>query len=369
MKTLLEIISYGFLSLLLTISFIPFIRKVAISVNLVDKPNYRKVHLDTVPLIGGIAIALVVFMVIFISGFRNVFIKEYFSVFAGAITLLIVGIIDDKNDISAKYKLAIQLILALIIALSGTRLTSLYGLFGIYEISTWIQYLLTILIITGVVNAFNLMDGVDGLMGGLSLIGFSIFLISAIYFKDYFLVFLSAVFMGAIVGFLKFNLGKKKIFIGDSGSLFIGFIMITLAIKFLQKNMLPHDTTPDLVLLILLVFFSIPVFDSLRVYMGRMKNGKSPFKADKSHLHHLLLSIGLTHKKVDIVISAICMLMLILIVSLKSFLTMTLIIMLLILSFSIIIRLLLMINKLYQWTTRIKVMECSVNKKESNLDY
>lgn len=100
-----------------------------------------------------------------------------------------------------------------------------------------------------------------------------------------------------------------------------------------------------------------------------MKNGKSPFKADKSHLHHLLLSIGLTHKKVDVVISAICMLMLILIVSLKSFLTMTLIIVLLILSFSIIIRLLLMINKLYQWTIRIKVMECSVNKKEGNLDY
>lgn len=359
MKTLLEITSYGFLSLLLTISFIPFIRKVAISVNLVDKPNYRKVHLDAVPLIGGIAIALVVFIVIFISGFTNIFIKGYFSIFVGAITLLIVGIIDDKNDISAKYKLAIQLILALIIALSGTRLTSLYGLFDIYEISIWMQYLLTILIITGVVNAFNLMDGVDGLMGGLSLIGFSIFLISAIYFKDYFLVFLSAVFMGAIAGFLKFNLGKKKIFMGDSGSLFVGFIMITVAIKFLQKNIPPHDITPNLILLFLFVFFSIPVFDSLRVYLGRIKNGKSPFKADKSHLHHLLLSIGLTHKKVVIVIIFICMLLLLLIFSTKSFLTMTLIIMLLIFSFSIIIRLLLMINKLYQWTVTIKEMESS----------
>ncbi|MGV7105240.1 glycosyltransferase family 4 protein [Flavobacterium sp. U410] len=359
MKTLLEITSYGVLSLLLTLIFIPFIRSMAMKVNLVDKPNYRKVHLNAVPLIGGITIALVVFMVVLISGFREVFIKEYLSVFTGAFILLIVGIIDDKNDIPAKYRLAIQLILAFIIAFSGIRLTSLYGLFGIYEINVWIQYVLTILIITGVVNAFNLMDGVDGLIGGISLLGFVLFLFSALYFKDYFLVFLSTVFMGSIIGFLKFNLGKKKIFMGDSGSLFIGFIMVTEAIKFLQKNVMLNHKTPDMVVLLLIVFFSIPVFDSLRVYLGRIKKGKSPFSADRSHLHHLLLGIGLTHKKVTVVISCICLSLVMLGLSLKFFASITLIILILITAFSIIVRLLLMMNNLNSWRDKIREMECS----------
>ncbi len=363
MKTLLEILSYGVLSLLLTLVFIPVIRVAAIKFNLVDKPNYRKVHLNAVPLVGGIAVALAVITVIIVSGFRSTFIQEYITVFASAFTLLVVGVIDDKNDISAKYKLAIQLILAFIVALSGTRLTSLYGLFGIYEIGAWAQYILTVLIITGVVNAFNLMDGVDGLIGGISFLGFAIFLCSAIYFRDYFTAFLSTVFMGSIIGFLKFNLGQKKIFMGDSGSLFIGFIMVTQAIKFLQKNIMLHDNKPDFAVLLLIVFFSIPVFDSLRVYLGRIKKGQSPFKADKSHLHHLLLSIGLTHKKVDAVISCISIVLILFIVSLKSFLTMTLILLVLMLSFSGIVRLLLMINNLNNWTTKIKEMECFSRNK------
>lgn len=357
MKTLFEISSYGVLSLLLTLIFIPFIRSTAIKFNLVDKPNYRKVHTNVVPLVGGISIALVVLIVTLVSAYRYTFVKEYFTIFSGAFLLLVVGVIDDKNDISAKYKLAVQLILAFIIALSGTRLTSLYGLFGIYEIGVWVQYVLTILLITGAVNAFNLMDGVDGLMGGISFVGFAIFLCSAVYFNDYFLVFLSTVFMGAIAGFLKFNFSRKKIFMGDSGSLFIGFILITQALKFLQENAAPREQNPDVVVLLLIVLFAIPIFDSLRVYLGRIKKGNSPFRADKSHLHHLFLSVGLPHKKVAIAVAAILFLLLGLSLGLKSFLSITLIVLILIFSFSMIVRLLLMINNLYQWTFKIKQME------------
>ncbi|MEL1253530.1 MraY family glycosyltransferase [Flavobacterium sp. DGU38] len=357
MKALFEFLSYGFLSLILALVFIPVIRNIAIKVNLVDKPNYRKVHLTAIPLVGGISIALAVLTTIFVSNYRLSFLREYLPILASAMVLLIVGVIDDKKDICAKYKLIIQFLLALIIAFSGTRITSLFGVFGVYEIVIWQQYLLTILIITGVVNAFNLMDGVDGLIGILSLLGFFILLIIAIYFKDYNLIFSSILFIGAILGFLRFNLGKEKIFMGDSGSLFIGFILITEAIKFLQKHEIGKENSFSYTVLLLILFFSIPVFDSLRVYMGRIKRGNSPFSADKSHLHHLFLGAGFGHKKTTLMISAIFAFLLLIETTLQSFLSITLIIAASIIIFSIIVRILLMINNLHRWKFRLKDLE------------
>lgn len=357
MKTLLEYLSYGTLSLILALVLIPVIRNIAIKVNLVDKPNYRKVHLTPIPLVGGISIALVVLIAIFISNFRFAFLKEYFPILASAMVLLIVGVIDDKKDISAKYKLIIQFLLALIIAFSGIRITSLYGVFGVYEIIIWQQYLITVLVITGVVNAFNLMDGVDGLIGGLSLLGFLIFFFMGIYFNDNNLAFFSILFIGAVSGFLRFNLGRKKIFMGDSGSLFIGFILITEAIKFLQKQDINKEHSCSYIVLLLILFFSIPVFDSLRVYMGRIKRGNSPFSADKSHLHHLLLGVGFSHKKTTFTISAIFIFVLLTETFMQSFLPITSIIATGIVIFSIIVRILLMINNLHRWTFILKELE------------
>lgn len=357
MKAIFEFLSYGSLSLILTLVFIPAIRNIAIKVNLVDKPNYRKVHLAAVPLVGGISIALTVLITILVSNYRCTFLKEYFPILASAMVLLIVGIIDDKKDISAKYKLTIQFLLALIIAFSGTRITSFYGVFGVYEIVIWQQYVVTVLIITGVVNAFNLMDGVDGLIGTLSLLGFLIFFFGAIYFKDYYLAFSSILFIGALLGFLKFNLGKEKIFMGDSGSLFIGFILITEAIKFLQKQEINKGQSGSYTLLLLILFFSIPVFDSLRVYMGRIKRGNSPFSADKSHLHHLLLGVGFSHKKTTLMISAIFAFLLLIEISMQSLLSLTLIIVTSIIIFSVIVRILVMINNLHRWRFVLKDLE------------
>lgn len=357
MKTVFEFISYGLLSLILTLVFVPAVRIIALKINLVDKPNYRKVHLTPVPLVGGISICLSVLVTIFVSRYSLSFLKEYLTIIGSAMVLLIVGVIDDKKDISAKYKLIIQFLLALLVAFSGTRITSLFGVFGIYEIVIWQQYLVTILIITGVVNAFNLMDGVDGLIGGLSLLGFLIFFFIAFYFKDYNLAFSSILFIGAVLGFLRFNLSSEKIFMGDSGSLFIGFILITEAIKFLQKQEIDRDHSCSCTVLFLILFFSIPVFDSLRVYMGRIKRGNSPFSADRSHLHHLLLQVGLSHKKTALMISTICGFLLIIATTLRSLMSITLIIVASIIAFSAIVRILLMINKLHYWRNRLKKLE------------
>ena len=357
MKIILEYISLGILSLLLSLLYIPIIIKIAIKINLVDKPNFRKIHTNNVPLIGGVSIVFTTLTVILISGNCLFILREYLSIFSAAFTVLILGIIDDKNDIRPKYKLAIQLILSFIIALSGIRIFSFYGLFGIYEIAIWLQYSITILVITGVVNAFNLIDGVDGLLGSLSLLGFSMFLLASIYYNDYYLGIISVIFIGAIIGFLRFNLSKEKIFMGDSGSLFLGFVLVTLGIQLMGKQDIQKEYNYGYVFLVLVAFFSIPVLDSLRVYMGRIKRGKSPFLADKSHLHHLLLGAGLTHKKIALTIIILCLVFFFLGFGLNTSYSTTLIIFCIMLVFWFIIRLLLIINDLQKWIRIIKKIE------------
>ncbi|MFE3847470.1 glycosyltransferase family 4 protein [Flavobacterium sp. LB3P45] len=356
MKTTIEFLVFGILSLVLTLIFIPIIKKNAVKVKLVDNPNYRKVHSTPVPLVGGISIAFSVLLLILISGNRLPFLIEYLSIISSGFVLLIVGIIDDKNDVSAKYKLVIQLLLSFIVALAGVRISSLYGLLGIYEIAVWTQYLLTMIVITGVVNAFNLMDGVDGLVGGLSLLGFTMFFLNSIYFNDYFLGKISIIFIGAIIGFLRFNLSKNKIFMGDSGSLFLGFILVTLGIKFMEKQSFAH-TNYAYGFLLLVSLFSIPVLDSLRVYLGRVKQGNSPFKADNSHLHHLLLSVGLTHKKVAVSVVSLSMILFFIGFGLISYQSISIIILLIMIVFWIVVRLLLVINNLHKWKEIIKKLE------------
>ena len=357
MKNSIEFLFIGSLALVLALIFIPIIKNIAIKVNLVDKPNYRKVHATPVPLVGGISIAICTLLVLIVSGNKLIIIKEYLPILTSGLTLLVVGVIDDKTDISAKYKLIVQLILSFIIAFSGTRITSLFGLLGIYEISTLMQYALTILVITGVVNAFNLMDGVDGLVGGLSLLGFTMFLIASIFYNNYFLGKISVIFIGAIIGFLKFNLSKKKIFMGDAGSLFLGFILVTLGIQFMENQQVNKDYGYAYGFLILVAFFSIPVLDSLRVYIGRMKEGNSPFKADKSHLHHLLLTAGLTHKKIALFVVLFCMILFFVGFGLISFFSTTIIIVTIMIIFWVIVKLLLMIASLHEWRDTIKKLE------------
>jgi UDP-GlcNAc:undecaprenyl-phosphate GlcNAc-1-phosphate transferase len=357
MKILIEFITLGFFALLLALILIPFLKKIASRVNLVDKPNYRKVHTTAVPLIGGISITITVFLVLLVSGNQIDVLSEYLPMLISGFVLLIIGVIDDKTDLSAKYKLIMQLLLAFIVALSGTRITTLYGFLGIYEIGIWTQYCLTIIVITGVVNAFNLMDGVDGLVGGLSLVGFTIFFVSAYYYNDYFLGKVSIIFIGATLGFLKFNLSVNKIFMGDAGSLFLGFILVSCGIHFMEKQYALSNDSNAYGFLVVVVFFSIPVLDSIRVYLGRIKQGNSPFRADKSHLHHLLLTAGLTHKKTTTFVVLFCLILFFIGFGLTSYLSTTLIILTIMFSFWLILKFLLMISSLHQWRATIKTLE------------
>ncbi|WP_374445268.1 glycosyltransferase family 4 protein [Epilithonimonas sp.] len=297
MTNFIELSIFGILSFALAMCAIPLMRIIALKIKLVDLPNARKVHQTAIPLIGGLVIGMIVLLLLGISGYKSW--KEILPIIVTSYVMLFVGALDDKADLNAKYKLAIQFCVSVIIAISGIRITSLYGIFGIYEINIYLQYLLTILMITAAVNAFNLIDGIDGLAASVAGIGFVLFLILMLIDGNIGLAKIGIVFAGSIAAFIKCNFSKKKkIFLGNSGALFLGYLLICLGI-YITKFDNNSSKLPYGIFFILFVY-TIPVIDSARVYTDRMLRGKSPFKADKSHIHHHLLQLGLSHKKITL---------------------------------------------------------------------
>ncbi len=261
---------------------------------LYDMPNSRKEHRLPVPTMGGIAIvAGMVTALLFWFPFSNEMgqVCFFFSIAA----LFGLGIMDDLKNLSAKYKFVVQIGLALLIALSGIRINSFDGLFGIYELPLSAQYSFTILAIVGITNAFNLIDGIDGLAGGLafmSLVTVGLFLTIS---GDANTALAAFALAGAVFAFLYFNFNPAKIFMGDTGSLILGFVIAVLCIRLMQVTVL----TPNPVLthspMFVLGIVLIPVFDTLRVFALRIWKGGSPFEADKTHIHHLLTNQGFSH--------------------------------------------------------------------------
>lgn len=362
MKPIIHALASGSASFILMLIIVPVLKKLALKINLTDKPNSRKLHQEPVPLIGGIAIAVTVILLSLLTYTNYTIIKEQLIIFLCSVIMLLVGIIDDKYDVKAKYKLLIQLFCAFVISTSGTRITSLHGLFGVEEINEITQYLLTIFIICGVMNAFNLMDGIDGLAGELSIIGFSFLIIFSALSDDQGLAILFTTFLVAIIGFLKFNFKQQKIFMGDAGSLFIGTILIGFSIHLLQKE--PQEASSEPALLYsMLGVFALPVLDSLRVYLGRLKKGFSPFKADKTHIHHLFLVMRLSHQKTSMVISVITLCMLLLSIFAHYYVTITTSVVLIVLLFSLLGFFLNQNKKVCEWQERIREIE----KRNSNV--
>lgn len=270
---------------------IPVLIRMMNKYKLCDIPNERKEHVNPVPTMGGIAIlagmmtALVLWLPFDLSLFNVCFFLSLFILF-------ILGIMDDMRDLSAKYKFLIQIGLALLMALAGVRIDSFHGLFGIYELPITAQYTFTIIAIVGITNAFNLIDGIDGLAGGLgfmSLTTLGIFLTMNGQTNVALVAFAMA---GGLLAFLYFNFNPAKIFMGDTGSLILGFTVAVLGIQLMRLNTL--TSLPHSPMFILGIVF-IPVFDTLRVFTLRIWKGKSPFAADKTHIHHLLTTTGFSH--------------------------------------------------------------------------
>jgi undecaprenyl-phosphate alpha-N-acetylglucosaminyl 1-phosphatetransferase len=276
---------------IVTMISIPVIIKLAGKYKLYDIPNERKEHTVPVPTMGGIAVIAGLMMALILWLPFN-FEVELICIFFSIMILLCLGIMDDIRDLPARYKFLVQAGLAILMALSGIRINSFEGLFGIYELPMAAQYTFTLLTIVGVTNAFNLIDGIDGLAGGIGFMSLATLGIFLTINGDTGFGLIAFSLAGAIVAFLYFNFNPAKIFLGDTGSLVLGFTIAVLCIRLLQVNTM--TTLPHAPLFILSIVF-IPVFDTLRVFAMRMWRGKSPFEADKTHIHHLLTNAGFNH--------------------------------------------------------------------------
>lgn len=343
-------------AILLTYLLIPFIRKIALLIELVDKPNHRKVHYQPVPLVGGISIFIATSLVLALTISIDSGILGNKNIFIAAFILLVMGVIDDRFDLRATLKLGIQLILAHYIFEQGIKIESFYGFLGIYELAPWAQYVVTVTVITGVINAFNLMDGIDGLAAGIAILGFGVltFLSALIGHNTMTLIFLTLI--GSLLTFLRFNLSvKQKIFMGDAGSIVLGFILVVSSISLLQSA--HHSEYLYWVALGVIAVLIVPVLDALRVFRKRAKSGKSPFHADKTHLHHLILSLGLKHKMTTITILLIITIMMVFGLIGFKLLGLTFSIVTMLLIFYFVTSALQLNNTLNQWKQRISELE------------
>jgi len=283
---------------------IPPIIRLVNKYRLHDMPDSRKEHSLPTPTLGGIAIILGMAISVALW-FPFSFSSEMMVCFFSMAILGAMGITDDLNDLSPKYKFIVEIALACLIALSGIRINTFGGLFGLDELSISAQFSFTILAVVGIINAFNFIDGIDGLAAGLafmSLITIGIFLTIE---NDKSFAIIAFALAGSILGFLFFNMNPAKIFMGDTGSLVIGFILSILCTKFIQGNSSAAQPIIKAAPLFALGMVLIPVFDAVRVFSLRIWKGQSPFHPDRTHLHHLLTNAGVSHSLTSKVICAI----------------------------------------------------------------
>jgi UDP-GlcNAc:undecaprenyl-phosphate GlcNAc-1-phosphate transferase len=347
---------YPFVSFLLVLFVTPTFRKLANKIGMVDKPNFRKSHYSPIPVIGGFVIFFAASLTLCINRKLD---KEFFelqSLFIGAFIMLIVGIVDDKINVRAIIKLIIQLSLAFFVYSSGIKIESLFGIFGVNELPEFLKFGLTILIITGTVNAFNLTDGIDGLAAGLAIIGFTAFSIIAIMLNKVLLAFVFLTIIGALIGFLKFNLSKKnKIFLGDAGSLFLGYVLVVSGMILIKTSI--NTSNIAVTLSTVIGVLVLPVIDSIRVYTRRIKRGYSPFRADKTHLHHLLINLKIEHGSASVIIVITTVTLLLLSVFTGSFFSHTVTIISLLILFAAFSNILSLNNEINEWIKKNRELE------------
>lgn len=312
-KPLLYLISL-LLSFALSISAIPRIIYISKKKRIFDTPdNNRKIHTDVIPNLGGVAIFLgfVVIGSLFINPSER---NTWNYIVAATFILFITGIKDDLINVNPAKKLLAQIAASMIIAvLADFRLDHLHGLFGLYQLPYWASVILTVLGCSFVSNAFNLIDGIDGLAGSIASICTLFFGFTFAVYGNYNAAIICFSLLGAILGFLKFNYNPAKIFMGDSGSLVIGFIISVLAIMLTKQVAVYQEAilfhSPKALLLVALSVLFVPVFDTFRVFITRIMKGRSPFSADRTHLHHYLLDLGFSHHKTVFILSLASILM------------------------------------------------------------
>ncbi|MCG8607163.1 undecaprenyl/decaprenyl-phosphate alpha-N-acetylglucosaminyl 1-phosphate transferase [bacterium] len=303
---LLQSITGGTIAFLATIAMLPWLIRHSPQMGALDIPNGRKLHTRSVPRVGGIAMLLSFLPVdiwYLVSGaLRLEWSTQLLCVVAGTVIVLFTGLIDDTKGLSAKEKFLLQLTAAIVVVLGGVTFSSVdLGWLGSYSFRS-LEALVTILYIVGITNAINLIDGLDGLAGGVALIITTAFLGLSVLSNDGIgLILVLSALIGGLSGFLIYNRWPAKVFLGDTGSLFLGWSFAILSLIYAQKS------SVTLSIAIPVMVLGLPAFDVIFVMTKRMINNHrkgllngwlSMFKPDKNHLHHLLLSCGLSRNRV-----------------------------------------------------------------------
>lgn len=274
-----------FAGIFITMVAVPPLVRISGWLHLVDTPDWRKVHESPVPRVGGIAVGLATIIAALAWAPPDPPVLTYLA--AGA-WIMFFGALDDARNLNYKWKLLAQLPPVILMIQSGVVLHHL-PFFGLAHAPEWISLVVTVVFFLGVINAVNLFDGLDGLAGGCMLLSLTAVAYLAFVVDAAPLVFLSLILIGGVLGFLKFNSHPASIFLGDAGSQFLGFSIASFAILLTET----YHTALGPVLPFLLL--GLPLADTTWVFSLRISQGKSPFHADKQHLHHQLLDGGLTH--------------------------------------------------------------------------
>jgi UDP-GlcNAc:undecaprenyl-phosphate GlcNAc-1-phosphate transferase len=270
------------------IAITPIVIKLAIKIGATDQPNARKVHQKIMPRLGGLAIFIGVVVGYFTAGLYN---EKMTAISLGAILIVVIGILDDKFELSAKVKLGGQLIVAGLIVGSGLTIDILsIPYVGTYELGIW-GIPITIFWIVAITNAINLIDGLDGLSAGISAISIATIAFMAGSADKVLILTISLILLGSIIGFLFYNFHPAKIFMGDTGALFLGYSISILSLLGLYKSVTLFS------FLVPVIILGVPVFDTTFAIIRRVVNRRPISSPDKSHLHHRLLDLGLSHRR------------------------------------------------------------------------
>ncbi|MFC4303477.1 glycosyltransferase family 4 protein [Cohnella boryungensis] len=301
---LISFIAAMVLALVLT----PLVKKLAYKVGAIDVPNQRKVHTRTMPRLGGVGIyaaftiSLLIIMPWVPEGLLSSYDRNLISaLLVGGTLIVLLGALDDKYDLNAKLKLLVQIGAACIVVFGfGVKINLLNIPFGsaMQPLGEWLSIALTILWIVGVTNAINLIDGLDGLAAGVSGIAIATILVMGIVMSNEAVILLASLLLGSIGGFLFFNFHPAKIFMGDSGALFLGFALATLSMLGFKQITILSFVTP-------LLIIGVPLSDTFFAIVRRWIQKKPIFEADKGHLHHCLQQLGFSHRKTVLIIYAI----------------------------------------------------------------
>jgi UDP-GlcNAc:undecaprenyl-phosphate GlcNAc-1-phosphate transferase len=293
---------------LITYILIPKIRRISLKFNLIDVPGARSSHSSSTPSFGGVAFYISYIIALF---FIQFFFENQVSLtlLVGISVLFFTGLFDDLVNLSAKLKFFGQFLgVALLMSQSDFRIISMHGFMGIYEIPLSISIAGSMFFLLGLINAFNLLDGIDGLSAVTGIIVASFY--SYMFYKLEYFYYLSVSIttIASLLAFLRFNFSlRKKIFMGDTGSLTIGLVLGLLTLKLMTADAIDSSLhfNPNQLPLFLVAVLYVPILDIFRVVIIRLLKGVSMFSPDRNHIHHIIVDYGLSHRKASLIIGCV----------------------------------------------------------------